>query len=318
MKKMGLMILLTGVILTIGACGANTGSTQQQETSSSQVAKTVTITDANGQLEVPKNPQKVVVFDNSALDTMNQLGLGERVVGAATSNLPGFLKGFEKVAAAGGIKEPDLEKINALQPDLIVISGRQADFQQELSKIAPTVYFSTDNSQPWQSIQQQVNTIATIFGKEQAAETALGNLQKRITSVKEQAQKSGKKALVLLANEGSLSAYGAGSRFGIIHTDFGFAQVDENIEASTHGQSVSFEYVLEKNPEVIFVVDRTKAIGGDSSKNNIAENELVKQTTAGLNNQVIQLDPAVWYLAGSGLESLEIMLDDVEKALISQ
>ncbi|MDT9694040.1 hypothetical protein Q5762_38085, partial [Streptomyces sp. P9(2023)] len=87
---MGLMILLTGVILTIGACGANTGSTQQQETSSSQVAKTVTITDANGQLEVPKNPQKVVVFDNSALDTMNQLGLGERVVGAATSNLPGF------------------------------------------------------------------------------------------------------------------------------------------------------------------------------------------------------------------------------------
>ncbi|MCZ4369735.1 hypothetical protein O3Q50_09670 [Enterococcus lactis] len=47
-------------------------------------------------------------------------------------------------------------------------------------------------------------------------------------------------------NEGQLSAYGSGSRFGFIHDLFGFEQTDDQIEASTHGQSVSYEYVLEK------------------------------------------------------------------------
>ena len=48
-------------------------------------AKTeVTVKDTNGQLTVPKNPQKVVVFDNGSLDTMDALGVGDRVVGAPT------------------------------------------------------------------------------------------------------------------------------------------------------------------------------------------------------------------------------------------
>jgi len=109
-------------------------------------------------------------------------------------------------------------------------------------------------------------------------------------------------------------AYGEGSRFAIVHDTFGFAQADDTIEASTHGQSVSYEYILEKNPDILFVVDRTQSIGGDTSNNDMADNELVKQTNAGKNNKVIQLDPQVWYLVGSGLESLKIMIDDVNQA----
>ena len=91
---------------------------------------------------MPKNPEKVVVFDNGSLDTMDALGVGDKVVGAATSSLPEYLSSYKKVESAGGIKEPDLEKINQLQPDLIIISGRQRDFQKDLSQIAPT--FSSD------------------------------------------------------------------------------------------------------------------------------------------------------------------------------
>ena len=79
----------------------------------------------------------------------------------------------------------------------------------------------------------------------------------------------------MLVNEGQLSAYGKGSRFGLIHDTFGFKAADDKIEASTHGQSVSYEYVLEKSWD-LFVVDRTKAIGGDDSKDNVAANELIQ------------------------------------------
>ncbi|HBS44934.1 MAG TPA: ABC transporter, partial [Paenibacillus sp.] len=60
-----------------------------------------------------------------------------------------------------------------------------------------------------------------------------------VKALNEKAKADGKKSLIILANEGKISAYGSGSRFGIIHDVFGFAQADDKIEVSTHGQSVS-------------------------------------------------------------------------------
>ena len=77
-------------------------------------------------------------------------------------------------------------------------------------------------------------------------------------------------------NEGQLSAYGSGSRFGFIHDLFGFEQADDQIEASTTVK-VFLMNMCWKNPDILFVVDRTKAIGGDDSKDDISANELVAQ-----------------------------------------
>ena len=111
------------------------------------------------------------------------------------------------------------------------------------------------------------------------------------------------KALVVLASEGELSAYGAGSRFGIIHDVYGFKQTDENLEVSTHGQSVAYEYVLEKNPDILFVVDRDAAVAakGESTKSAI-ENDIINKTNVAQNDNIFYLDPEVWYLAGGGID----------------
>lgn len=321
MKKVFKGILVFTAVLTLAACGqgkTNESSTTKESTlsSTSSEAKkdTLEITDAEGTVTVPFQPKKVVVFDNSALDTMQVLGVSETVIGAATDSLPEFLASFSDVESAGGIKEPDLEKINQLAPDLIIISGRQRDFKADLEKIAPTIFLNVDAADTWNSVKHNVEVIAQIFGKEDIATEKLAALQTKIDETSEKAQASGLKSLVVLVNEGSLSAYGQGSRFGIVHDTFGFLQADDNIEASTHGQNVSYEYILEKKPDLLFVIDRTKAIGGDASQNAVADNDLVKETNAGKNNKVIALNPQVWYLAGSGLESIEIMLDDVNHA----
>lgn len=315
MKRLVLSILLMATF-GLAACG-NTGnsSTVSTQTSNTTEQTTVSIKDSNGdRVEVQKNPQKVVVFDNGSLDTLDALGVGDRMIGAATKNLPSYLDKYKDVESAGGIKEPDLEKINQLQPDLIIISGRQSDYKEELAKIAPTLYLAVDTKEPWESVQQNVNALAEIFGKEDKAKEELATLTKEIEETKEKASKLEQTALVTLVNEGQLSAYGSGSRFGLVHDVFGFKQADDQIEASTHGQSVSYEYILEKNPGILFVVDRTKAIGGDDSKDNVSANELVAQTDAGKNDQVISLQPDVWYLSGGGLESMKLMIKDVNQA----
>lgn len=320
MKKNFLAVAAVSMIaiLTLSACGTSekksTDGSAAKE-SSSEAATMITVKDSNGSIEVPKNPKKVVVFDNGSLDTIDALGVGDTVVGAPTKNLPNYLERYKKVESAGGIKEPDLEKINQIKPDMIIISGRQQDFQDKLSKIAPTIYLSVDAKDTWNSTKNNIETLAEIFDKKNEAKTKIADLENEIDVVKEKAEASNEKALVILVNEGQLSAYGTGSRFGIVHDTFGFKQADDAIEASTHGQSVSYEYILEKNPDILFVVDRTKAVGGDDTNDNIENNELVKQTNAGKNGKVISLQSDVWYLSGGGVESTHLMIEDVQKAL---
>lgn len=316
MKKIVLGFLVIAS-LGLAACGNNEAQTSETTASSAVATDTMlTVKDSNGEsVEVQQNPEKVVVFDNGSLDTLDALGVGDKVIGAATKNLPAYLEKYQEVESAGGIKEPDLEKINEMQPDLIIISGRQSDYQEQLSQIAPTLYLAMDTEKPWESMQENVTTLAKIFDKEKEAEEKLTDLTKQIDEVKEKASALDQTALVTLVNEGQLSAYGSGSRFGLVHDLFGFKQADDQIEASTHGQSVSYEYVLEKNPGILFVIDRTKAIGGDTSNDNVAANELVAQTDAGKNDQVISLQPDVWYLSGGGLESMNLMIEDVNQAL---
>nr|WP_034559181.1 siderophore ABC transporter substrate-binding protein [Carnobacterium gallinarum] len=313
---------LVAFALVVAACGA-TGTDKKDASSTANSssktieAKTVKVKDENGEVEVPKNPQRVVVFDMGMLDTINALGEGDKVVGVAKDNLPKYLSKFkeDKFESAGGIKEPDFEKINSLKPDLIIISGRQSDALEELQKIAPTLYLSTDSSDIWNSIQKNVSTIGTIFDKSDDAKKQLDTLSDKIATVNKKASGSDVKTLTVLLNEGSLSAYGKGSRFAILNDVFGFKLADETIKSSTHGQSVTYEYILEKDPDVLFVIDRTKAIGGDTSKNGLTDNELVQKTKAAKNDKIVMLSSDIWYLSGGGLESTKLMLDEVSKVV---
>ncbi|MGX4687093.1 siderophore ABC transporter substrate-binding protein [Vagococcus sp. JNUCC 83] len=314
LKKWSLVGVLVAGLVVLGACGAEKQSSDTTN-SSSEKQDVVTVTDSNGKnLELTSNPKKVVVFDMGALDTIREFGKSDTVVGAPLKTLPTYLSSYKNVESAGGIKEPDMEKINAMQPDLIIISGRQQDMQKELEKIAPTLYLSVDNKKAWESTMTNIETLGTVFDSEKVAKEKVAELTKQRETLEQTAKDSGKKGLMSLVNEGSLSVFGPESRFGIIYEGFGVLPADDTIKPSSHGQEVSYEYVLEKNPDILFVVDRTKAIGGDTSKNNVADNALVKETTAGKDGKVISLTPDVWYLASGGIESTRIMMEDVEKA----
>lgn len=310
MKKIWSLIIVMSLGMIMAGCQKQTSAATDSK------EKTIEIVDSTKQkVTVPVNAKKIVVFDSSLLDTVDALGEGDKVIGVPVKNLPTYLKQYGDRESVGGVKEPDLEKINALKPDLILIASRQADFKDELAKIAPTVYLATDTKDSWNSAQKNIETLASLFGKESEAKEKIAKIETSIDALKAKDQALNARSLVVMTNENSLSAFGPGSRYGIVYDTFGLTPVDETLEPSTHGSSISYEYLLEKNPDYIFVVDRTKAIGGDQSTTNLADNALVKQTNAGKNQHVITLDSQVWYLAGSGLESLPIMIDEVSKGL---
>ncbi len=213
------------------------------------------------------------------------------------------------------IKEPNIEELFNFKPEIIFISGRQADFYDELNKIAPTVYVELKPESYVDSIYYNTVILTEIFsGKEDIAEEKLIDIYKKIDEVKEKTGSTEEKALVILANNGKMSTYGKGSRFGIIYDDLGVKPADENIEVSTHGQEISYEYISEINPDIIFVIDRNAVVGGESNASDILNNELVNGTNAAKLGKIINLDPEIWYIAGGGLSSVNTMIEEVEAA----
>ena len=102
----------------------------------------------------------------------------------------------------------------------------------------------------------------------------------------------------------------------MIHDVIGVPAVDEGIEVSTHGQNVSFEYVVEQDPDLLYVTDRGAAIGeGESATKMIVENKLMEDTKAMQNDDIYYLDPEYWYLSGGGLISVDEMVDEIADSL---
>ena len=315
MKKWILVAFTLMMVAFLAACGS-TEETNEADAAETEEKETMTITHELGETTFNKNPEKVVVFDFGVLDSIDKLGV-EAVAGVPQESLPAYLDKYadtEKYENVGTLKEADFEAIHAMEPDLIIISGRQADMYEEFSDIAPTIHMAVDTENYMESFEGNMTTLGEIFGKEDQMAEELAAIETQIEDVKAVVGESDEKALIVLANEGKVSAYGAASRFGIIHDVFGVQQADEGIEASTHGQSISFEYVLETNPDMMFVVDRNAAVGADASAKDSLENELVQKTNAYQNDKIIYLDPDFWYLSGGGLQSVSQMVTDIQSA----
>lgn len=324
MKKISMMLLMAALMIVLAACGTkdndkakDEGSNSSSTPDSSETAETVSVKHelSDTPVEVPKNPEKVVVFDFGTLDTLDDLGV--EVAGLPRTNVPGYLSKYDddKYVNLGSLKEPDFEALNTLKPDVIFISGRQSDMYKDFAEIAPTVYVGLDTAHYMESFKHNAELMGEIFGKEDEVKNELADIDERVAAITEKAAKSDSKALIVLANEGKVSAYGPSSRFGLIHDVMGFKPADEKIEVSTHGQNVSFEYILEKNPDVLFVIDRDAAIGNGASAQGAIENDLVKKTEAFKNGKIVYLNGEYWYLSGGGLLSMKEMIKEVEESL---
>lgn len=236
-----------------------------------------------------------------------------------TKTVPTYLKDLAgKVKNVGSMVEPDLEAIAALEPDLIIASLRTQKFVDKFKEIAPTVLFQASKDDYWTSTKTNIESLAGAFGENgtQKAKEELAKLDKSIQEVATKNESSDKKALAILLNEGKMAAFGAQSRFSFLYQTLKFKPTDTQFEDSRHGQEVSFESVKEINPDILFVINRTLAIGGDNSSNDgVLENALIAETPAAKNGKIIQLTPDLWYLSGGGLESTKLMIEDAQKGL---
>jgi iron complex transport system substrate-binding protein len=136
-RRLALLLLVLAVPL-LAACGEGPPQTPAQET-----RQPLKIQHALGNSKVPGRAKRPVTLATSELE--DSIALGVRPVGATVpvggAGFPRFLgartRGIAEVGAAGG---PDLERISALGPDVILgVIPADRRFYRHLSEISPTV-----------------------------------------------------------------------------------------------------------------------------------------------------------------------------------
>ena len=270
-------------------------------------------------VEVPKDPKKIVAFEMATVDTVGALG-GE-IAGAPLESVPEYLQDSlaDDAFNAGTLFEADLIEIEAQQPDLIIIGGRSSGLYEDLSQIAPTIDLGITGSY-LETLERNVTFLGEVLGAEDEAAEALTELETGIDEAKEATAAAGN-GLAVIVSGGELSAMApsgpeAGSsnvRGGLIYDVFGVEPVVEDVASATHGEPISFEFLLEHDPDTLWIIDRDAATGeaeaGAAAQ--VLDNDIVKQTTAAKDDTIVYLDPVAWYIVYGGIETTQLLIDDV-------
>lgn len=259
-------------------------------------------------------PARLAVFDLGSLDTLDALALESRVAGVPKQTLPSYLAAFEDDAYAdiGGLRSPDLDALAALDPSLIVITGRQDDWREEFEALAEVEDISLAGGDYLGAVESNTRRLAERL--EADAEPALAELRAHIEAAR-QALDGTPEVLVATHNGGNLML----NSHPVVHQVLGLAQPVGTAElpGETHGERVftplAPDAVAALAPEILLIIDRSAAIGDAS----LVPTELAaKLAAAGAEStRVAVLSPGLWYLSGGGLQSLRLQVDEVVAAL---
>ena len=279
------------------------------------LAEPVTIHHSQGETTIDAPVKNVLILDINALDIA--AALGAEPAGVLGSNIPSYMDKFtaDSYPKVGTIFEPDYEAIAAAGADLMIIGTRTAPAYEQMSHLLPTVDLSLGDRH-FDSVRQNIRSTGQIFGLQDKAGALVADLDARIAHLQEVAPHSGT-ALILVTNGGKLGAYGPTSRLGWIHSELGFAPVEEGIDDRFHGGDViSFEYILERNPDWIFVVDRDAGVGDAGAGAAVMlDNALMKETSAYKSGHIVYLDPQAAYISFGGYTAMTILLGQITDAL---
>ena len=276
------------------------------------LAQEITVTHAQGETTLPGIPEKVLTQDWAVFDDLNALGI--TVAGVPSSNAPSYLADAIPADALqlGSLFEPDFEGIAASESDVYLVAARSAAALETSKDILPTIDLSVNNDSIIDGVKNNMTLLGEVFGLEVEAAELNANLDAKITEVQAAAEGKGT-ALVLVTNAGKLGVYGPDSRVSWVYNEAGLPSALDSVNDGDHGgDAVSFEFLLEVNPDWVFVVDRDAGTGENTgAAAALLDNELFNQTTAATEGQVVYLDPQAAYISMHGYQGVMLLLDQV-------
>jgi len=174
MNKLLLPLVLL-LVLVVSACTNETAepTTNNPQGKPSATADTIVYQSENGPIHIPARPKRIIALTNAP----NVLALGGSLVGVDewTKMNPLFT---DKLTNVETVSEDSLEKIVALDPDLI-ITGASMKNTDKLSEIAPTIVYTWGKLD---YLQQQLE-IGKVLSKEKETQAWIEDFKNRAAAI---------------------------------------------------------------------------------------------------------------------------------------
>lgn len=312
--KLGKGLLLTALLMiaafALAACGNNNkGSDASPATGSSASATsvasgsasaspsaspsaeaqtgTITYQSETGPIEVPANPQRVVVLTGYTGDVLQ---LGVPIVGVDSWSL-GNPRFADKLKGVAEVSDENLEKIIELKPDLIIGSSTSKN-ADKLKKIAPLVTYTYNKV----DYLTQHLEIGKALNKEKEAQAWIDDFKKRAGEAGEQIKaKIGADATVAVFETYDKEVYTFGDAWGrgteILFQLMGLNMPPKIKEATQKDGyfTLSAEVLPDYAGDYIIL---SKEPGADAS---FQQTETYKNIPAVKNNRVYEVDARTFY-----------------------
>lgn len=171
--KNNLILLLTFVlccVLLVIGCGENVSKKKPEE------LNFVTIIDSAGnKVEVPCPANRIITLTTDNTEAMIALGAADKLVGVSdgSGKYYGIEDKLENIAQVGNFKEPNLEKIAELKPDVVLgyESSIEIGIKDKLQEMG--IPFVVCECGEFDNFQHDIELIGKILGKEDEAKDLL-------------------------------------------------------------------------------------------------------------------------------------------------
>ena len=309
------MLILALVIVTACSKGEKTDTKKEGNTKGE-----IEVKHDLGTTKVGKDAKNVVALEYSFVDALASLDVSPTAI--ADDNKPKSIikpvrEKISKYESVGTRKQPNLEKISAQKPDLIIAdSNRHKGIYEDLSKIAPTIMLPSQNGDYKQSLEA-FKTIGKALNKEQEAE-------KRLKEHKDLIQKYAKeitldkkiKVLPVVVSDKGILAHSNQSYVGQFIYELGFEEaltddITKNLSKYLNGPYLQMndETLAKVNPGRMFVMVNGEK---DPSYQEVKKNKVWQSLDAVKNNRTHVVDRLVW-AKNRGLISSEAIAKELAK-----
>jgi iron complex transport system substrate-binding protein len=178
------------------------------------------------------------------------MGVSDRIVGVGSfDRFPPEISRFPRV---GGLLDPNVERILALKPDLVIVYETQNDLIAQLSRAGVPMFRYRHQGLP--DIVQTMRSLGTRIGAVKEAEAAASRIEARLADVQRRVEgRQRPRTLLIFGREpGSLRRIQASGGYGFLHDLLELAGGND-VLADFRRQSVemSTEMVLARAPDVI-------------------------------------------------------------------
>lgn len=314
--------------LTLAGCSTTTDATTPAAGAAEAAAKTVTVEDYFGEVEVPAEPLRVVAADPISLALM--LSLDVEPVAASFNPLAvpahlGDLSAVENIAGAEGGFAPDLEKILAEDPDLVIVvagyddEGDEAWNKETYDRIAatgiPTYGFAYNDGVSIDDVANGVSSVASVLGKSSEGDALMAALDERMAGLTERVDAAGLDdrpvSAVRLSADGAYSIR-VGTGESIAFRGAGLSQPEGQQDPTAFRIDLSAENLdLLDSADTLFVYTDD---GAEAEKDTITSSPLWPTIAAVREDRVHWVDASVWN--ASDPIALTMILDDIETMFV--